>query len=103
MAIFYNMFYKNPKAPWRYILGFEPGIMPSEDLAIYRHIQLEFGPASFAPWVRKMRPIDRLIIFEPSDKEPQIKELEWYHAGDYIWVGRLDVQVSLKTLETAAI
>ncbi len=26
-------------APWRYILGFEPIIMPSEDLKIYRNIQ----------------------------------------------------------------
>lgn len=89
MAIFYNMFYKNPKAPWRYILGFEPGIMPPEDLAIYRNIQLKFGPPSFKPWVKKMRPIDRLVVFEPTDKEPQIKELEWYHAGDFIWIGRL--------------
>ena len=88
MCIFYNMFYKNPKAPWRYILGFEPGIMPPEDLAIYRNIQLEFGPESFMPWVRKLRPEDRLVIFDPTGRQPLIKELEWYHAGDFIWIGR---------------
>lgn len=89
MSIFYNMFYSNPKAPWRYMLGFEPGIMPPEDLAIYRNIQLNFGPESFMPWVRKMRPEDRLVIFEPRDRQPQIKGLEWCHAGDFIWIGRI--------------
>ena len=88
MCIFYNMFYKNPKAPWRYIMGFEPGIMPPEDLVIYRNIQMNFGPESFMPWVRKLRPEDRLVIFDPTDRQPQIKELEWYHAGDFIWIGR---------------
>jgi hypothetical protein len=88
MRIFYNMFYKNPKAPWRYIMGFEPGIMPPEDLAIYRNIQLNFGPDSFMPWVRKLRPEDRLVIFDPTGMYPQIKELEWRSAGDFIWIGR---------------
>lgn len=89
MEIFYGMFYKDPGAPWRYILGFEPGIMPPEDLEIYRKIQKRPDPSSFAPWVRKMRPADRLIVIHASDKAPKIEGLEWYDAGGYIWIGRL--------------
>ncbi|MDP2912825.1 MAG: hypothetical protein Q8N91_02325 [Candidatus Omnitrophota bacterium] len=92
MEIFYGMFYKNPAAPWRYILGFEPGIMPPEDLEIYRKIQQKGEPSSFAPWVKKMRPEDRLIIVHLSDKAPKIEGLEWYDAGAYIWIGRLPVK-----------
>lgn len=89
MEIFYGMFYKNPEAPWRYILGFEPGIMPPEDLKVYRNIQQRPDPSSFAPWVKKMRPEDRIIVIHASDKAPKIEGLEWYDAGAYIWIGRL--------------
>jgi hypothetical protein len=91
MDIFYDMFYKNPKAPWRYMVGYEAGIMPPEDLATYRNIQLRFAPASFTPWVKKMRPEDRLIIYDTKNKvATKIKEFEWYDAGDSLWIGRLN-------------
>ena len=93
MDIFYIMFYKNPTAPWRYILGFEPGIMPPEDFAIYRNIQMNTDPplpSALAPWVRKMRPEDRMIVFNSWGNIPNsIKELEWCNAGNFIWIGRL--------------
>ncbi len=41
MYVFYQTFYANPQADWRYILGFEPTMMPPEDLAIFRNIQLQ--------------------------------------------------------------
>jgi hypothetical protein len=92
MGTFFGMFYKAPLAPWRYILGFEPGMMPFEDLAIYRKIQERPVPESFAPWVAKMRPEDRLIVINLSDKAPEIKELEWHNAENYYWIGRKHVK-----------
>ena len=41
MAFFYNTFYKNPQGNWRYILGFEPALMPEEDLKILRNMAME--------------------------------------------------------------
>ena len=35
MTIFYQTFFKNPNADWKYILGFEPTFMPAEDFDIY--------------------------------------------------------------------
>jgi hypothetical protein len=93
MSVFYDMFFKNPHAPWRYILGFEPTMMPSEDLAIYRRIQWNYGEVrAFEPWVKKMRPEDRLIIKNPINSLPQIPDLEWNYAATGIWIGRLPQQ-----------
>jgi len=88
MTVFYQTFYANPHANWRYILGFEPSMMPLDDLAIYRKIQLNYGSdLAFDPWVKKMRPEDRLILRRPS--KPLIKELEWASTASGIWIGRL--------------
>ena len=90
MSIFYQVFFKNPHAEWRYILGFEPALMRPEDLAIYRNIQATYRAfTSFGPWVKKMTPKDRLIIRHMSDKAPNIPGLEWGYAADGIWSGRL--------------
>lgn len=90
MGIFYQTFLKNPHAPWRYILGFEPAIMPGEDLKIYRNIQRNFGHFStFEPWVKKMKYEDRLIINHNPDSEPRIRGLEWKLITGNVWIGRL--------------
>ncbi len=90
MGIFYSTFFKNPHAPWRYILGFEPAMMPSEDLAIYRKIQMGFRAFEhFNPWVKKMRPEDRLIITHKSSTPPKISDLEWHCTARDTWIGRL--------------
>jgi len=89
MVIFYDTFFKNPRAPWRYILGFEAALMPAEDLAVFRKIQWNYGAyQSFEPWVRKMAPEDRLILRRPSGEEPKIPGLEWHYAASDIWIGR---------------
>ncbi len=88
MTIFYQTFYANPHADWRYILGFEPTMMPPEDLAILRKIQWNYGAIeAYEPWVKKMRPEDRLILRRHS--MPAIKELEWNLAVTGTWIGRL--------------
>ena len=89
MGTFYSMFYRNPTAPWRYMLGFEPGIMPREDVEIYRKIQADPSPASFELWVRKMRPEDRMIVFNLTGESPKIEGLEWYDGGNCLWIGRI--------------
>jgi hypothetical protein len=88
MRFFYNTFYKNPQGDWRYILGFEPALMPTNDLAVYRGIQRSHGaPEAYEPWVKKLRPEDRLVV--SSDFEPHLPELEWTNAAVEIWIGRL--------------
>lgn len=88
MTIFYQMFYKNPKADWRYILGFESAFMPPDDLTILRDIQKNFNrPEDFEPWVKKMKPGDRLIIRGSPDSQPKITGLEWHYIALNIWSG----------------
>jgi hypothetical protein len=87
MAFFYNTFYKNPQANWRYILGFEPALMPEDDLNILRKIQWSrYDWSSYKPWIDKMRPQDRLEI--PTVAQPPIPDLEWHLAAKDIWIGR---------------
>jgi len=88
MCIFYQIFYRNPKADWRYILGFESAFMPPEDLKILRDIQRNFTrPEDFEPWVKKMRTQDRLIIRGGPDSRPKIAGLEWNYIALGVWSG----------------
>lgn len=90
MRAFFVTFFKYPHAPWKYIVGFEPGLMPQEDLNVFMNIQLTNGsPASFYPWIKKMKPADRLIITSEPGKEPAIPQLEWGYYGSGFWIGRL--------------
>ena len=87
MDLFYDTFYANPKGDWRYILGFEPALMPDEDLKIMRRIvwnQEAFE--AYQPWVQKMRPEDRLAIY--SNSRPNLPQLEWLDAAQDICIGR---------------
>lgn len=88
MLVFFRMFYANPHADWKYMLGFEPGIMPREDFEILRKIQWNWSASkAFEPWVKKMRPEDRMILLQGP--APGIKGLEWYYAASDTWIGRL--------------
>jgi hypothetical protein len=87
MRFFFNTFYKNPRADWRYMVGFEPALMLPEDLKIYRAIQRAGGACeAYEPWVKKMRAEDRLAI--ACSIQPPLPSLEWKRSGDY-WIGRL--------------
>jgi hypothetical protein len=88
MDVFFQTFYKNPTADWKYILGFESGLMTPENLEVFRAAQWNFGDArALQPWVTKMRPADRMVI--RGGGQPQIPELEWHYVGSALWVGRL--------------
>ncbi|NCD32747.1 MAG: hypothetical protein EOL87_04935 [Spartobacteria bacterium] len=92
MAVFYQMYFNHPTAPWRYILGYESGIMPKEDLEIFRSIQWNrCMPASFQPWVNKMKQGDRLIV--QGTLRPIIKGVEWHLAARNLWIGRKTARV----------
>lgn len=87
MSLFYHTFYANPHADWRYILGFEPSMMPQDDLVVYRNMQLLNSSLPAYTWVKKMRPQDRLVL--KCATVPPIKELQWYQAINNVWIGRL--------------
>ena len=90
MDVFFDTFYKNPTAPWRYVLGFEAGLMTPENLAVLRKAQWNLGDSrAYEPWVKKMRPADRMIIHARNGGQPNLPELEWYYAATEIWIGRL--------------
>jgi len=90
MTIFYQTFFKNPTADWRYALGFESTLMSDEDFKVYHNILWNFGDAkAYKPWVDKMRPEDRLVIRGGSANVPPIPQLEWNHGVGDIWIGRL--------------
>jgi hypothetical protein len=87
MDFFYNTFYKNPQANWRYILGMEPALMPTADLAVLRRIETQPSFQSYEPWAEKMKPEDRLAIF--ASGKPSLSHLEWTNAIADLWIGRL--------------
>ncbi|HEX4265682.1 MAG TPA: hypothetical protein VH597_15210 [Verrucomicrobiae bacterium] len=88
MDLFYDTFYTNPSGDWRYILGFEPALMPDNDLKIMRQIVgSQEAVEAYQLWINKMRPEDRLAIF--SSTRPNLPQLEWLDATQYIWIGRL--------------
>jgi hypothetical protein len=89
MGIFYQTFYKNPTAKWRYLVGFEPALMPADDFKTYQEIFLQNGDAkAYEPWVKKMKPADRLVLRAGKNERPGIAGLEWDYAVPGIWIGR---------------
>lgn len=89
MTLFYQTFFKNPTGDWRYMLGFEPTWMPKEDFEVYHSVLWNLGDVkTYAPWVEKMQPADRLAIRGGSGASPGIPQLEWKYSGQGIWLGR---------------
>ncbi len=90
MRVFYRTFFANPRASWRYQLGYEATLMPREDLRTLYRIQWNYGDGqAFAPWVAKMRPPDRLILSRAGSQMPAIPGLEWKYAATDTWIGRV--------------
>jgi hypothetical protein len=90
MRVFNDTFFKNPTAPWRYALGFEPALMRPDDLEVVRKVDWNYGDVrGYAPWLEKMRPEDRLVIRAAAGARPAIPQLEWHYAVTDLWIGRL--------------
>jgi hypothetical protein len=86
MEVFYRTFFGSPEAPWKYVTGFEPAMMPSDDYATYQSIVLNHGnPLAYAPWVRKLRPQDRIALHWSG--LPPLPSLDWKLMNG-LWYGR---------------
>jgi len=108
MKLFFQTLFKNPNADWRYLLGFEPTLLPGEDFKIYHRILLNpADPEAYQPWIQKMKPADRLVIRVTGGPAPPIPQLEWGYGVGGIWIGRLPraetTQTELTGAEKAAI
>ena len=89
MGLFYDTFFENPGAPFRYAVGFEPGLMPPDELAVLRGIQRSGGAdAAFLPWVQRLRAADRIAVVRPGGPAPAIPGLAWREAIPGVWLGR---------------
>jgi len=89
MGVFYQTFFKNPHGHWRYLLGYEPSMMPAEDFATYQKIIWNYGDArGYEPWVKKMKPADRMVIRGGKGDRPNIPQLEWNYGVSGTWIGR---------------
>ena len=86
--VFYEMFYLNPTAPWRYVLGFAPELMPEDDYAAYVNRQTHGTIESLDPWANKMKRADRLLIRDPRGIQRWDK-LEWQAIEGGFYSGRL--------------
>jgi hypothetical protein len=90
MEFFYHTFFHNPAAPWRYMAGFEPAFMPADDFLTYQQILAHNGnPEVYQPWIKKMRPEDRLVLSATGDPSKFLPDLEWKYATGTLWLGRL--------------
>jgi hypothetical protein len=102
MGIFYQTFFKNPTGDWRYILGYEPALMPAEDFKTYQNIIWNNGAAeAYRPWVANMKPADRLVIRGGKGECPNLPQLEWNYGVTGTWIGRTpraDAPFQLKSL-----
>ncbi len=87
MRLFYALYYRVPEAPFRYVLGYEPGLMPPEDLAVYRRLQAGDSGA-YRAWADRMRGPDRLVIVSPPNVAPPVAGLDWTLACGNVWSGR---------------
>jgi hypothetical protein len=88
MGIFNQTFFKNPGGDWRYMLWYEPSLMPAEDFKTYHSALWNNGDAkAYVPWVEKMKPADRLITHGGNGERPNIPQLEWCYGVTGTWIG----------------
>jgi hypothetical protein len=103
MTLFYQTFYKNPDGDWKYILGFESTFMPKEDFDVYHSVLWNNGDGkAYAPWIKKMRPQDRLVVRGEGPGQPDIPGLDWYYGVSGIWLGRVSQTNSIPIPATSA-
>ena len=88
MTHFYYQYYADPEGKYKYVLGFEPAIMPQADRKTFREIIYSlFHYSSYKPWVDKLTEKDR--IFAYNDISPYYPQLDWIKAGTHLWIGKI--------------
>ncbi|PKL49108.1 MAG: hypothetical protein CVV42_07170 [Candidatus Riflebacteria bacterium HGW-Riflebacteria-2] len=86
MKTFYMHYFAYPHADWKYVVGFESALMPEEDLTVLRNLRYNYGHfQEYEPWVKKMRPQDRMITRAPV---PGLEGIEWVQAARSFYIGR---------------
>jgi hypothetical protein len=88
VMLFHQLFYRRPDAPWRYMVGLEPGLLPLDDLAVYREFLRHGTVEALRPWVERMQPRDRLVVVLSEPGATTMPELEWKNLGGPLWCGR---------------
>ena len=75
--------------------------MRPDDLETLRKIQWNHGAAfaAYEPWVKKMRPADRMLLRGSGGSPPGIPELEWHYAVTGLWIGRLPANANPPRME----
>ena len=87
MLVFYMHYFAYPHATWKYVVGFESSLMPEDDLQVLRNLHYNYSYGKeFAPWVKKMRPQDRLIT---RSLIPGVDGIEWIQASRNFYIGKL--------------
>ncbi|NLI76490.1 MAG: hypothetical protein GX442_08615 [Candidatus Riflebacteria bacterium] len=87
MRLFYGTFFHNPTGDWRYLLGFEPAMMPAEERAILdRYLWNNRQDEILHTWAAEMRPGDRLLIFTPY--VVPVPGIEWKTVCEGVSIGR---------------
>jgi len=90
MGIFYLGFFTNPEAPYRYLLGFEPGLLPGPELGDLRAVQQSGAtPETLKRWVARLRPEDRIVVSRRESPAPGLPNTEWNSPMPGVWMGRL--------------
>lgn len=89
MHFFYATYYRLPHQHFRYVIGFEPGMMRAEDLEILRRIQFNDSiEETYEPWVKRMTEKDRIMIRAGS--EPKSKGIKYEAIYGGYWIGHLE-------------
>lgn len=89
MSIFYSVFFALPEPPWRYMVGYEPGMMPPADRKIYDMSRRLRAMRPLQPWARQMTPHDRMILSKPASIDPAkaLPGLDWHFVPPRFWFG----------------
>ena len=86
MQVFYRLYFRLPHAKFLYQTGYEPGMMPPEDLKIMRGIQFNDGLLdAYKPWLEKMTEKDRILLFYPRQPEWAGMKFDQFYT---MWIGR---------------
>jgi hypothetical protein len=86
MGVFYKLYYRLPHAGFRFTTGFEPGMLPPEDLKTLRAIQFNDGLLdAYKPWLDKMTEKDRVLLYYRGKPEWPGMVFEQFYTA---WIGR---------------
>jgi hypothetical protein len=85
MFLFYALFHRFPDAKFKYVLAMEAGVMPPDDLRVYRDVQSTGKLEAYKPWFDKMTPKDRIVIQQATKPEWPGIEFRKFFSG---WIGR---------------